>query len=174
MGIPNGPSTVKTAGSPLAFTAFLAFFTTLGLPDFILRGFFAFFFTLVVFFACERVAFFFVFFAAFVALEFLLDFFALRAISVSPLGHPGSLSSRNITKSLWRASVKSTKQVFPEDNPPATSPSPMIARTEFGLMRWTAPLPAFGNVKADVIADNQSHFHRGNFCSVIRGTAWRG
>ncbi|MDB5526280.1 MAG: phosphohydrolase [Rhizobium sp.] len=32
----------------------------------------------------------------------------------------------------------------------------------------------FGNVKADVIADKQPHFHRGNFCSVIRGSAWRG
>ena len=32
----------------------------------------------------------------------------------------------------------------------------------------------FGNVKADVIADKEPHFHRGNFCSVIRGSAWRG
>jgi hypothetical protein len=31
----------------------------------------------------------------------------------------------------------------------------------------------FGNVKADVIADKEPHFHRGNFCSVIRGSAWR-
>ncbi len=32
----------------------------------------------------------------------------------------------------------------------------------------------FGNVKADVIADKEPHFHRGNFCSVIRGSAWNG
>ncbi len=32
----------------------------------------------------------------------------------------------------------------------------------------------FGNVKADVIADKERHFHRGNFCSVIRGSAWSG
>jgi len=32
----------------------------------------------------------------------------------------------------------------------------------------------FGNVKADVIADKQPQLHRGNFCSVIRGSAWRG
>lgn len=31
----------------------------------------------------------------------------------------------------------------------------------------------FGNVKADVIADKEPHFHRGNFCSVIRNSAWR-
>jgi hypothetical protein len=36
------------------------------------------------------------------------------------------------------------------------------------------PDTTFGNVKADVIADKQPHFHRGNFCSVIRGSAWRG
>lgn len=36
------------------------------------------------------------------------------------------------------------------------------------------PETTFGNVKADVIADKQPHFHRGNFCSVIRGSAWRG
>jgi HD domain len=32
----------------------------------------------------------------------------------------------------------------------------------------------FGNVKADVIADKEPHFHRANFCSVIRESAWRG
>jgi HD domain len=36
------------------------------------------------------------------------------------------------------------------------------------------PDTTFGNVKADVIADKEAHFHRGNFCSVIRGSAWRG
>src|SRR6202043_4156732 len=35
------------------------------------------------------------------------------------------------------------------------------------------PETTFGNVKADVIADKEPHFHRGNFCSVIRGSAWR-
>jgi hypothetical protein len=32
----------------------------------------------------------------------------------------------------------------------------------------------FGNVKADVLADKDPHFHRGNFCSVIRGSRWKG
>jgi hypothetical protein len=32
----------------------------------------------------------------------------------------------------------------------------------------------FGNVKADVIADKEPHFHRGNFCSMIRGSHWHG
>jgi len=32
----------------------------------------------------------------------------------------------------------------------------------------------FGNVKADVLADKDPHFHRGNFCSVIRNSAWVG
>jgi hypothetical protein len=36
------------------------------------------------------------------------------------------------------------------------------------------PDTTFGNVKADVIADKEPHFQRGNFCSVIRGSAWRG
>jgi hypothetical protein len=35
------------------------------------------------------------------------------------------------------------------------------------------PDTTFGNVKADVIADKEPHFHRGNFCSVIRNSAWR-
>lgn len=36
------------------------------------------------------------------------------------------------------------------------------------------PDTVFGNVKADVIADKDPHFHRGNFCSVIRNSPWRG
>ena len=36
------------------------------------------------------------------------------------------------------------------------------------------PDTTFGNVKADVLADKDPHFHAGNFCSVIRGSAWRG
>ena len=35
------------------------------------------------------------------------------------------------------------------------------------------PDTTFGNVKADVIADKEPLFHRGNFCSVIRGSAWQ-
>jgi hypothetical protein len=34
------------------------------------------------------------------------------------------------------------------------------------------PNTTFGNVKADVLADKDPHFTRGNFCSVIRGSAW--
>ena len=36
------------------------------------------------------------------------------------------------------------------------------------------PDTTFGNVNADVIADKELHFHRGNFCSVIRESPWRG
>ncbi|MGI4976236.1 MAG: HD domain-containing protein [Janthinobacterium lividum] len=36
------------------------------------------------------------------------------------------------------------------------------------------PGTTFGNVKADVIADREPHFHRGNFCSLIRNSAWHG
>jgi hypothetical protein len=36
------------------------------------------------------------------------------------------------------------------------------------------PETTFGNVKADVLADKEQHFHRGNFCSVIRNSAWIG
>lgn len=36
------------------------------------------------------------------------------------------------------------------------------------------PETTFGNVKADVIADKEPHFHRGNFCDVIRCSAWAG
>ncbi|MEO8737739.1 MAG: HD domain-containing protein [Edaphobacter sp.] len=35
------------------------------------------------------------------------------------------------------------------------------------------PETTFGNVKADVIADKDPGFHRGNFCSVIRNSCWR-
>ena len=34
------------------------------------------------------------------------------------------------------------------------------------------PGTTFGNVKADVIADKEPHFHHGNFCSVIRASHW--
>jgi len=34
------------------------------------------------------------------------------------------------------------------------------------------PDTTFGNVKADVLADKDTTFKRGNFCSVIRGSAW--
>jgi hypothetical protein len=36
------------------------------------------------------------------------------------------------------------------------------------------PGTTFGNVKADVLADKDPGFHRGNFCSVIRNSSWRG
>ncbi|UMM07774.1 MULTISPECIES: HD domain-containing protein [Acetobacteraceae] len=36
------------------------------------------------------------------------------------------------------------------------------------------PETTFGNVKADVLADKDPHFHRGNFCSVIRCSHWSG
>lgn len=36
------------------------------------------------------------------------------------------------------------------------------------------PGTTFGNVKGDVIADKEPHFHRGNFCSVIRCSGWHG
>jgi HD superfamily phosphodiesterase len=35
------------------------------------------------------------------------------------------------------------------------------------------PDTTFGNVKADVLVDKNPAFRRGNFCSVIRGSAWR-
>ncbi len=34
------------------------------------------------------------------------------------------------------------------------------------------PGTTFGNVKADVMADKEPHFHRGNFCEVIRKSRW--
>ncbi|HYD16087.1 MAG TPA: HD domain-containing protein [Hyphomicrobium sp.] len=36
------------------------------------------------------------------------------------------------------------------------------------------PETTFGNVKADVLADKDPHFKRGNFCSVIRCSHWHG
>jgi HD domain len=39
-----------------------------------------------------------------------------------------------------------------------------------GIVR--KPDTTFGNVKADVLADKDPTFKRGNFCSVIRGSAW--
>ena len=34
------------------------------------------------------------------------------------------------------------------------------------------PATTFGNVKADVLADKDPSFERGNFCNVIRRSAW--
>ena len=36
------------------------------------------------------------------------------------------------------------------------------------------PDSTFGTVNDDVLADKDPHFHRGNFCSVIRGSHWKG
>ena len=36
------------------------------------------------------------------------------------------------------------------------------------------PATTFGNVKADVLADKDTKYERTNFCSIIRGSAWRG
>jgi hypothetical protein len=36
------------------------------------------------------------------------------------------------------------------------------------------PESTFGNVKADVLADKDPKFQRINFCSVIRGSQWKG
>ena len=36
------------------------------------------------------------------------------------------------------------------------------------------PATTFGNVKADVLADKDPSFRRGNFCEVIRKSRWRG
>jgi len=36
------------------------------------------------------------------------------------------------------------------------------------------PETTFGNVKADVVADKDPNFRRMNFCSVIRGSLWKG
>jgi HD superfamily phosphodiesterase len=36
------------------------------------------------------------------------------------------------------------------------------------------PETTFGNVKGDVLADKDPTFKRGNFCEVIRNSAWRG
>jgi hypothetical protein len=36
------------------------------------------------------------------------------------------------------------------------------------------PETTFSKVKADVLADKDPHFHRGNFCSVIRRSPWVG
>jgi hypothetical protein len=36
------------------------------------------------------------------------------------------------------------------------------------------PETTFGNVKADVLADKDPKFQRFNFCSVIRGSQWKG
>jgi HD domain len=36
------------------------------------------------------------------------------------------------------------------------------------------PATTFGNVKADVLADKDPSFQRMNFCSIIRGSQWKG
>jgi hypothetical protein len=34
------------------------------------------------------------------------------------------------------------------------------------------PETTYGNIKADILADKDPHFHRGNFCAAIRGSRW--
>lgn len=46
-----------------------------------------------------------------------------------------------------------------------------IIQTFYGGIKHK-PDTTFGNVKGDVIADKEPHFHAGNFCSVIRASAW--
>jgi hypothetical protein len=70
-------SGAATSGMAVAFLAFLA------LPGFALRGFFA-FARAFAFFAGARLAFFTLRLAAFLALTFFMDFFALRAMSQIP------------------------------------------------------------------------------------------
>jgi hypothetical protein len=36
------------------------------------------------------------------------------------------------------------------------------------------PETTFGKVKADVLADKDPRFVRGNFCGMIRGSDWKG
>jgi hypothetical protein len=48
-----------------------------------------------------------------------------------------------------------------------------IIQTFYGGIK-DKPDTTFGNVKADVLADKDPHFTRGNFCSVIRGSRWKG
>lgn len=46
-----------------------------------------------------------------------------------------------------------------------------IIRSFYGGIK-SKPETTFGNVKADVLADKDPTFKRGNFCSVIRESAW--
>jgi hypothetical protein len=48
-----------------------------------------------------------------------------------------------------------------------------LARRSGQAADHNKPNTTFGNVKADVLADKNPHFHRGNFCSVIRGSRWK-
>jgi hypothetical protein len=48
-----------------------------------------------------------------------------------------------------------------------------IIQTFYGGIK-DKPDTTFGNVKADVLADKDPHFTRGNFCNVIRKSRWKG
>jgi len=48
-----------------------------------------------------------------------------------------------------------------------------IIRTFYDGIRHK-PETTFGNVKADVLADKDPKFQRGNFCSIIRTSQWKG
>jgi hypothetical protein len=52
-------------------------------------------------------------------------------------------------------------------------PDGKLARQITELVRDTeSPLFPRSHDKADVLADKDSAYRRGNFCSVIRGSAW--
>jgi len=66
---------------------------------------------------------------------------------------------------------------FQEEDRAAISPySAFQGRYFAGLFRWDKAQAGndFGNVKADVLADKDPTFRRGNFCSVIRNSPWQG
>lgn len=67
------------------------------------------------------------------------------------------------------AERESVVQAFPR---PATFKEDIIQAFYDGIRH--KPDTTFGNVKADVIADKEPHFHPGNFCSLIRGSHWAG
>ena len=35
------------------------------------------------------------------------------------------------------------------------------------------PETAYGTINADVLAEKDPHYHRGNYCSAIRASRWR-
>jgi hypothetical protein len=63
------------------------------------------------------------------------------------------------------------REAIVREHPRAASFKEDIIRAFYEGIRHK-PGTTFGNVKADVIADKEPHFHRGNFCSVIRRSAW--
>jgi len=93
-----------------------------------------------------------------------------EAISISGVIVPGSKLDREATDP-YREFSDADREAIAAGYPRTEHFKEDIIQAFYdGIER--KPETTFGNVKADVLADKDPTFKRGNFCSVIRESAW--